>query len=262
LGFQYGHLIRPFDTAIWYGHLIRSFGISIRSFDTAIWYGHLIRSFKTVIWYGHLGFQYGHLIRSFNTAIWYGHLIRSFDKVIQNSHLIQAFDTQIIWDVQRVTVKCALNMIRRVIVWIHMTHDIYAYMTHPCLCKYNPLSVQAFWCLGTQQRACFSRELSPLKLEWLSRPAQILPPVLLDCSFLGLAKTIYTHRIRLYVWWFPCQKYHIYTPYIPVNVWFWPTLLISLLPLGVEARACSSCRPIAQDVRQLKCGNGCSPPAQ
>ena len=30
------------------------------------------------------------------------------------------------------------------------------------------------------------------------------------------------HRIWPYIWWFPCQKYRIYTVYI----WFWPTLLL------------------------------------
>jgi hypothetical protein len=42
----------------------------------------------------------------------------------------------------------------------------------------------------------------------------------------GLARTVYIHRIRPYIWWFPCQKYRIYTVYI----WFWPTLY--LLPHG------------------------------
>ena len=37
----------------------------------------------------------------------------------------------------------------------------------------------------------------------------------------GLARTVYIHRIWLYIWWFPCQKYCIYTVYIC----FWPTLL-------------------------------------
>ena len=30
---------------------------------------------------------------------------------------------------------------------------------------------------------------------------------------LGLARTVYTHRIWPYVWWFPCYKYHMYTVY-------------------------------------------------
>ena len=36
----------------------------------------------------------------------------------------------------------------------------------------------------------------------------------------GLARTVYLHRIWPYICWFPCQKYRIYTVYI----WFWPTL--------------------------------------
>jgi len=36
----------------------------------------------------------------------------------------------------------------------------------------------------------------------------------------GLARTVYIHRIWPYIWWFPCQNYRIYTVYIG----FWPTL--------------------------------------
>jgi hypothetical protein len=35
-----------------------------------------------------------------------------------------------------------------------------------------------------------------------------------------LARTVYMQCIRPYLWWFPCQKYRIYT----VHIWFWPTL--------------------------------------
>jgi hypothetical protein len=42
--------------------------------------------------------------------------------------------------------------------------------------------------------------------------------------FIGLARTVYIHRIWQYLWWFPCQKYRIYTAYI----WFWPTLHINM----------------------------------
>jgi hypothetical protein len=40
--------------------------------------------------------------------------------------------------------------------------------------------------------------------------------------FVGLARTVYIHRIWPYIWWNPCQKYRIHTVYI----WFWPTLSI------------------------------------
>ena len=40
--------------------------------------------------------------------------------------------------------------------------------------------------------------------------------------FEGLARTVYIHRIWPYIWWFPWQKYRIYTVYI----WFWPTLFM------------------------------------
>jgi len=32
-------------------------------------------------------------------------------------------------------------------------------------------------------------------------------------KIVGLARTVYTQRIWPYVWWFPCQKYRIYTVY-------------------------------------------------
>jgi len=41
--------------------------------------------------------------------------------------------------------------------------------------------------------------------------------------YMVLANPIYIHRIWPYNWWFPYQKYYIYTVYI----WFWPTLHIS-----------------------------------
>ena len=40
--------------------------------------------------------------------------------------------------------------------------------------------------------------------------------------YLGLAKTVYMHRIWPYIRWFPCQKYRVYTVYI----WFWLTLMV------------------------------------
>ena len=40
--------------------------------------------------------------------------------------------------------------------------------------------------------------------------------------YVGLARTVHIHRIRPYVWWFPCQKYRTCTVYI----WFWPTLCV------------------------------------
>jgi len=38
--------------------------------------------------------------------------------------------------------------------------------------------------------------------------------------WVGLARTVYFHRVWLYIWWVPCQKHCMYTVYI----WFWPTL--------------------------------------
>ena len=47
---------------------------------------------------------------------------------------------------------------------------------------------------------------------------------------------IYMHRIWPYNLWFPCQKYRIYT----LNIWFWPTLLITVPVLygKVNAHIC------------------------
>jgi hypothetical protein len=38
-------------------------------------------------------------------------------------------------------------------------------------------------------------------------------------TYIGLARTVYIHRIWPYIWWIPCQIYRIHTVYI----WFWPT---------------------------------------
>ena len=46
--------------------------------------------------------------------------------------------------------------------------------------------------------------------------------VVSNCLFVGLARTVYIHRIWPYIWWIPCQKYRIHTVYI----WFWPTLFV------------------------------------
>ena len=35
-----------------------------------------------------------------------------------------------------------------------------------------------------------------------------------------LARTVYIRRIWPYIWWFPYEKYSVFTVYI----WFWPTL--------------------------------------
>jgi len=47
--------------------------------------------------------------------------------------------------------------------------------------------------------------------------------------YVGLARTIYTHRIWPYTWWDPCQEYRIYIVYM----WFWPTLNICTWMLTV-----------------------------
>jgi hypothetical protein len=54
---------------------------------------------------------------------------------------------------------------------------------------------------------------------WTNTHAAIL---FIAALCIGLARTVYIHRIWPYIWWFPCQKYLIYTVYI----WFWPTLVM------------------------------------
>jgi len=53
----------------------------------------------------------------------------------------------------------------------------------------------------------------------------------------GLARTVYIHRIWPYIWWFSCQNYRIYTVYI----WYWPTLGIWGHPnaIGPDHLVCS-----------------------
>ena len=48
---------------------------------------------------------------------------------------------------------------------------------------------------------------------------------------------VYMHHIWPYIWWFPCQKYRIYTVYI----WFWPTLhcIISYFHVSRSVQAVS-----------------------
>jgi len=45
----------------------------------------------------------------------------------------------------------------------------------------------------------------------------------------GLARTVYMHRIWPYIWWFSCQGYRTYIVYI----WLWPTVNMCLLTLNV-----------------------------
>jgi len=65
-----------------------------------------------------------------------------------------------------------------------------------------------------------------LAKEEVPKPALIFTLIIPSLNLtLGLARTVYIHRIWPCIWWFPCQKYRTCTVY----VWFWPTLLIDLL---------------------------------
>jgi len=51
---------------------------------------------------------------------------------------------------------------------------------------------------------------------WCQRSAMVLciyTSFVLPCSFLGVARIVYVHRIWPYIWWYPCQKHRIYTVY-------------------------------------------------
>jgi hypothetical protein len=68
----------------------------------------------------------------------------------------------------------------------------------------------------------------------------------------GLARTVYIHRIWPYIWWFPCQKYRIHTVYI----WFWPTLCICHMQTSEPfLRQCCSVQhryiSVSQSVQQI-----------
>jgi hypothetical protein len=51
----------------------------------------------------------------------------------------------------------------------------------------------------------------------------------------GLARAVYMHVLWPHIWWFPCQEYCIYT----VNIWFWPTLVMSNLLIAPSVFLCS-----------------------
>ena len=57
---------------------------------------------------------------------------------------------------------------------------------------------------------------------------------------LGLASTVYIHRIWPYIWWFLCQNYRIYTVYI--YIWFWPTLCVLQVTSGAWELWYDSCK--------------------
>ena len=76
-----------------------------------------------------------------------------------------------------------------------------------------PAFCSLFLCLGMP--AFMSRwKKERLRHSFLTNVKQYL--------FLGLARTVYIHRLWPYIWWCTCQKYRIYTVYI----WLWPTLRI------------------------------------
>ena len=79
---------------------------------------------------------------------------------------------------------------------------------------------------------------------------------------LGLSRTVYTHCKWPYVWWFPCQNYHVYTVYtykcmvlanllhVVICQWFdshgWLTALMDADHAQSFAMACSDKAPYYQ----------------
>ena len=63
-----------------------------------------------------------------------------------------------------------------------------------------------------------SLDITVMPQRWRSEPDVfcVLHLNPLHNKYLGLARTVYIHRIWLYIRWFPCQKYRIYTPYMAV----------------------------------------------
>jgi hypothetical protein len=87
--------------------------------------------------------------------------------------------------------------------------------------------VQAILLRGTSIVVCVCVCACYFLLGQSRAPAEGLAHTLLSSSlglartvYVRLARTVYMHRIWLYIWWFPCQKYHIlykydiYTVYI------------------------------------------------
>jgi len=46
-------------------------------------------------------------------------------------------------------------------------------------------------------------------------------------TIVGLARTVYIHRIWLYIRWFPCQKYRIYTVYIYIYIYIYIYMVLA-----------------------------------
>jgi len=104
----------------------------------------------------------------------------------------------------------------------HPTH------THPAICMCGCLNCKCFGCICVHFKMCGYRRWIPCVACPCRHWDRLVPhkvfqkPLIPDWSCLGLARTVYIHRIWPYIWWFPCQRYHIYTVYI----WFWPTLIM------------------------------------
>ena len=61
---------------------------------------------------------------------------------------------------------------------------------------------------------------------------------------LGIARTVYIHRMWPYIWWFSCQIYRICTVYI----WCWPTLITRTLVASSSVATWSKAFPLGRSI--------------
>ena len=92
--------------------------------------------------------------------------------------------------------------------------------TSQMLCYFSLFPFQGFFC------RCHKSNTTPI--------------IIAIFTCVGLARTVYIHRIWPYFWWFSCQKYRIYTVYL----WFWLTLYIRSLAAAclTDGFVCKPCR--------------------
>jgi len=118
---------------------------------------------------------------------------------------------------------------------VQYTHPVKIADLHPNLCA---VSVHRTPC-----QHCTLSTLHPVNIADL-HPYSCSAVSVQYTIYIGLTRTKYIHRIWPYIWWFPCQKYRIYTVYI----WFWPTLNIhpvkvaDLRPTLCAIHTCPNCR--------------------
>jgi hypothetical protein len=99
----------------------------------------------------------------------------------------------------------------------HLTPVIAYFVTAPPSAFRFISLASSVWPFDAGQ-ALLNKACPPRKDIWYSCQTAIGPA--LNCKHVGLARTVYIHRIRPLIWWFPCQEYRVCTLFI----WHWPTL--------------------------------------